>query len=258
LTIVYEANAYKKRKKTNDTKLENKKDDATYVVNASDDGMFEVQAAELAKTNASSQQVKDLASMMATDHAKANAELKATAAKKSITVPAKLGANNQKKFDKLTKLKGAEFDKEYAEMMVTAHKNAIDLFQKEADNGSDGELKAWAAGKIATLKHQSGRLPNLERQLRRDQTVGTAPDPVRPEIFAAHVTPSSFQGSSPPRQEVSNARLSRRVRGYTAFGTKMASKNMMNHYRRLLRRPTPNTLLTQALCPRPDRHATTR
>ncbi len=145
--------AKKEAKKTNDTKMDNKKIDATYVVNASDDGMFEVQAAQLAKTNASSEKVKELANMMATDHAKANAELKSTAAKKSITVAAKLGANNQKKFDKLTKLKGAEFDKEYADMMVTAHKNAIDLFQKEADNGTDADLKAWAAGKIATLKH---------------------------------------------------------------------------------------------------------
>ena len=49
-----------------------------------------------------------------------------------------------------------------------------------------------AMAMVAALKHQSGRLPDLERQFRRDQTVGAAPDPVRPEIFAAHVTPSSF------------------------------------------------------------------
>ncbi len=118
-----QTDAKKEAKKTNDTKMDNKKDDAAYVVNASDDGSFEVQAAQLATTNASSEKVKELAKMMSTDHAKANAELKAAAAKKGITVPAKLGAANQKKFDKLTKLKGAEFDKEYAEMMVSAHKD---------------------------------------------------------------------------------------------------------------------------------------
>src|SRR6202022_4954099 len=49
---------------------------------------------------------------------------------------------------------------------------------------------------LAALKYQSGRLPDLERQLRRDQTVGAAPNPIRSEIFAAHVTPSIAQGLS--------------------------------------------------------------
>ena len=49
---------------------------------------------------------------------------------------------------------------------------------------------------FAALKHQSGRLPDLERQFRRDQTVGPAPNPVRTEIFAAHETPSKSQGLS--------------------------------------------------------------
>jgi len=146
--------AKKAADKANDQKFDDKKeDDAEFAVTAADDGMFEVQAAALANTNASSPRVKELAKMMMTDHAKANEELKGVAAKKNITLPAKLSDKKQEKFDKLTKLKGAEFDKEYSDMMVSAHKDAIDLFQKEADKGGDGELKAWAAGKVATLKH---------------------------------------------------------------------------------------------------------
>ena len=52
---------------------------------------------------------------------------------------------------------------------------------------------------VAALKHQPGRLPDLQRQLRRDQSVGTAANAVGAEIFAAHVSPSGFQEfSSPP------------------------------------------------------------
>jgi hypothetical protein len=51
---------------------------------------------------------------------------------------------------------------------------------------------------IAALKHQTGRLPYLERELRRNQTIGTAPNPVGTEIFAAHVTPSSSGASCHP------------------------------------------------------------
>lgn len=141
--------------KQNDKKFDKShmEDDADFAVKAADIGMFEVQAAALAKTNASSPKVKELAEHMVVDHAKANDELKMTAAKKNITIPNQLSDKSQKEFDELTKLKGADFDKEYTKEMVSGHKDAIDLFQKEADKGGDGEMKAWAAGKIAVLKH---------------------------------------------------------------------------------------------------------
>jgi putative membrane protein len=144
----------KEAEKQNDKKFDNKmENDAEFVVEAANDGMFEVQAAQLAKTNASSAKIKELAGHMSTDHSKANEELKKVAAKKNITLPTKLSDKCQKDFDELTKAKGAEFDKEYAKKMVKYHKDAIDLFQKEADKGHDGELKGWAAGKLPTLKH---------------------------------------------------------------------------------------------------------
>jgi len=153
-TTFAQQDSKKAAEKANDKKFDDKKeDDATFVVNAADDGMFEVQAAQLAKTNASSDKVKELANMMSMDHATANEQLKVVAAKKNITIPAKLSDKKQEKFDKLTKLKGSQFDKEYADMMVSAHKDAVDMFQKEADKGADGELKGWAASKVATLKH---------------------------------------------------------------------------------------------------------
>ena len=46
-----------------------------------------------------------------------------------------------------------------------------------------------AMAMLAALKHQTGRLPHLERELRRDQPIGAAPNPVGTEIFAAHMTP---------------------------------------------------------------------
>lgn len=144
----------KTAEKQNDKKFDNKmEDDAEFVVEAADDGMFEVQAAQLAKTNASSAKIKEMAEHIIKDHSKANEELKKIAAKKNITIPSKLSDKRQKDFDELTKSKGADFDKEYAKMMVKDHKDAIDLFQKEADKGHDGELKGWAATKIPVLQH---------------------------------------------------------------------------------------------------------
>jgi putative membrane protein len=150
--------AKKEASKENKEKFEdtNLKDDVDFVLDAADAGMYEVQVAQLAKTNSSSAKVKELADHMIKDHSKANEELKSIAARKNITLPSKLSDKKQKEFDELTKLKGVEFDKEYSKEMVKDHKDAIDKFQKEADKGMDGELKAWSAGKIATLKHHLG------------------------------------------------------------------------------------------------------
>lgn len=129
------------------------KDAAKFAVKAADGGMFEVQAAKIAQKKGSSDKIKDLAKHMLDDHTKANAELKELAAKKNITLPTKVSDKYQKELNELNKLSGTEFDKEYAKKMVKDHKDDIDLFEKEAEKGDDPEIKAWAAGKVPTLKH---------------------------------------------------------------------------------------------------------
>ena len=136
--------------KFDDTNIE---DDTKWATNAAEGGMLEVQLGNLAQTNAASPKVKELGKMMVDDHSKANEELKALAARKNITLPAALGEGKQKDYDDLAAKKGADFDKAYADYMVSDHKEDIDAYQKEADKGKDPDMKAFAAGKVPTLQH---------------------------------------------------------------------------------------------------------
>lgn len=128
-------------------------DDSEFAVAAADGGMMEVQLGELAKTNAASADVKKFGEMMVTDHSKAGEELKALAAQKNITLPATLSDEKQKKYDDLAKKKGAEFDKAYISFMVDDHKEDISEFEEAAKEAKDPDVKAWAEGKLPTLKH---------------------------------------------------------------------------------------------------------
>ncbi|GAB2773971.1 DUF4142 domain-containing protein [Rhabdobacter roseus] len=130
----------------------NMEDDAEFAVAAADGGMMEVQLGELAQSKGSSQAVKDFGKMMADDHGKANTELKALAQQKNITLPTTLSDKSQKMYDDLSKKTGKDFDKDYMSHMVDDHKDDIDKFQKQADNGNDPDLKSWAANKVPTLK----------------------------------------------------------------------------------------------------------
>lgn len=131
----------------------NKEKDTEFAVEAADGGMREVQLGQLAVSNASSPQVKQFAQMMVDDHSKANDELKALAATLNITLPSSLSDKSMKIYNNLAEKTGDEFDKEYIDQMVKDHKDTIDKFKKEADDGNDPQIKSWASGKLATLEH---------------------------------------------------------------------------------------------------------
>ena len=136
--------------KFDDTKIEK---DTEFAVYTADAGMLEVELGKLAQTNASSPEVKKFAQMMVDEHSKANDELKAVAQQKNITLPPTLGEKCQKKYNDLAEEKGHDFDKEYMSFMVSDHKDVIDAFEKQADNGNDADLKTWANAKLPTLRH---------------------------------------------------------------------------------------------------------
>ena len=126
--------------------------DAAFMRTAADDGMAEVDHGQLATQNASSADVKQFAQRMVDDHGKANDELKGLASQKNVTLPAEMSAKHKAMHEKLAKLKGDAFDAAYMSHMVTAHAQAVALFQKEAKGGADPDAKAWAAKTLPTLQ----------------------------------------------------------------------------------------------------------
>ncbi|HEY7544554.1 MAG TPA: DUF4142 domain-containing protein, partial [Blastocatellia bacterium] len=71
---------------------------------------------------------------------------------KNITLPAGLDDSQKKMVDKMSKLSGAEFDREYMSLMVKDHEKAVALFEKESKDGKDQELKTWAGNTLPTLR----------------------------------------------------------------------------------------------------------
>ena len=133
-----------------DTKLE---DDSEFMVTAASGGLMEVKLGELAKTNAMSESVKDFAKQMVSDHTKANEKLTALAASKNISIPLAPSDKHQKHIDDISSKTGKDFDKAYMDLMVEDHEEDIDLFEKQAENGKDADIKSFASTTLATLKH---------------------------------------------------------------------------------------------------------
>lgn len=137
----------------------------SFVSKAAMGGMMEVQAAKIASKKGTSKEVKDMAKMIMTDHAKANEELKALAKKKNIAVPDSLNEEMKTKITNLQSTSGTEFDKAYADMMVNDHNEDIPFFERASKEISDPDIQKWAAGKTETLKHHLHMAEEAQKKL---------------------------------------------------------------------------------------------
>jgi len=126
--------------------------DEGFVMKASAAGLAEVNAGLAASKRASSAEVKEFAERMVKDHGKANKELLALADKKRIRVARTMDAKHSAAIDKMIKLSGGDFDREYMEGQVKDHEKAVELFEKQSKSGKDAELKEWAEKTLPTLK----------------------------------------------------------------------------------------------------------
>lgn len=134
------------------TPLSVSEEDAKFVTEAANGGMAEVELGQLAQQKAQHADVKAFGEMMIKDHSKANDELTALAQAKNITVPATVGAEQQKVKDDLAKKTGREFDKAYIDEMVEDHEKDVKLFEDASKNLKDAELKAFVDKTLPTLR----------------------------------------------------------------------------------------------------------
>ena len=107
--------------------------DKSFMMNAAKGGMMEVEMGKVAAQNAQSADVKKFGNRMVTDHSKANGELMKLAQEEGVSLPAAKSAGKWKS------------DKDYMDMMVKDHQHDLAEFQKEAQGGTDPDLKAFAA-----------------------------------------------------------------------------------------------------------------
>jgi len=124
-----------------------------FVTKATIANMFEIEEAKVAVKTAKNPDVKKFAQQMITDHTKAGTEMKAVVAKvQGVTAPTALDDAHQSKLDDLKKKTGDDFDQDYVSDQKGAHGDAVSLFKNYADNGTDPDLKAFAAKTLPTLQ----------------------------------------------------------------------------------------------------------
>lgn len=142
-----------------------RQDDRTFVMNTAQNGIAEVALTRMASQKAQNAEVKRLAQRLLADHTKVNNELKPIASTKNITLPTNVKPEHKEISDRLSKLTGAEFDREFLSVMVQSHEKSITAFQAEANSGTDPEIKAFATKTLPTLQEHLRMARDLRGKL---------------------------------------------------------------------------------------------
>ena len=126
--------------------------DLAFMNEAAPGGMAEVELGKLAAAKAENAEVKAFAQKMVEDHSKAGDELKQLAAQKKVMLPPDVMPKHKEIMDKLSKLNGADFDKEYVKAMVADHEKDVAAFENVSKTAVDADVKNFATKTLPTLK----------------------------------------------------------------------------------------------------------
>jgi putative membrane protein len=126
--------------------------DKTFMEKAAMGGKEEVELGQLAQEKAQNEQVKQFAQRMVSDHSQANSNLLDLASKLNVTLPTTMDDQQQKDKERLSKLNGAKFDKEYMKLMVDDHQKDVNEFQQQSQNAINSDVKSFASSTLPTLQ----------------------------------------------------------------------------------------------------------
>ena len=165
-------------------------------------GNREIELGKLAEQKAASPQVKRFAQMMVEEHTKAGDQLKQIASSYDIQPDTSKDQDKYKDdMDKLSKLQGSDFDREYMNMMIDDHKDAVDTLNdrtkesssnsgtvgtsgtqtekntnvqpEKANNHVDASLNQWAADTLPAVQHHLDEAKQIDQELNDNRRSGT-------------------------------------------------------------------------------------
>ena len=147
---------------TTEAKLQ--RTDRNFVSKAVEDNREEVELGKLAQGKASSDAVKQLGQRMIEDHSAANQDLLQLAENKGMKLQDK-APKADREMERLAKLQGPVFDREYVRAMVKDHKQDVAEFRRMHSGAVDPNLKAWIDKTLPTIEDHLKTIEGIQAQM---------------------------------------------------------------------------------------------
>lgn len=135
--------------------------DQTFLTEAMQGDLAEVQMGELAQQKGDRDDVKAFGETLEKDHGDHAKKLQSLAQQMGATLPNEPNAKQKVDHDRLSKLSGAQFDREFASHMVDDHKKTIAKYQAQAKKS--GPLADLAKATVPVLQKHLQTAQSLNR-----------------------------------------------------------------------------------------------
>ncbi|HEY2865878.1 MAG TPA: DUF4142 domain-containing protein [Pyrinomonadaceae bacterium] len=137
----------------------------SFLTDVIEGGSTEVALGKLAQTQSKNADIKKFGQMLVTDHSKANQEAAALVKKLNFNEPTGMGSH-QSTYDKMKSLTGDDFDQEFVEDMVSDHEKDISTFQKESQNSTNADVKAFATKTLPVLQKHLDTVKGIQAKMK--------------------------------------------------------------------------------------------
>ncbi|MGO4570749.1 DUF4142 domain-containing protein [Microvirga sp. 2TAF3] len=134
-----------------------------FLKKAIEGNLAEVSVGQLAQQKGNTDGVKNFGRMLETDHSAANQKAMSVASSMGVTPPTEPSKEQKETYQKLSKLSGAAFDREFIKDMVADHKKDVAEYEREAKRQNDP-----VAG------YASETLPALQKHLQTAESLSAA------------------------------------------------------------------------------------
>ena len=138
------------------------KADQKFLMEGMQGDMAEVQLGKLAQQKGQSEDVKQFGQMLAQDHSQHLQQAQQEAQQLGITPPQQVNAKQKATYERMSKLSGAQFDKQLTKHAVADHKKDVAEYQKEAK--SKGPLAQFAQQTVPTLQKHLQTAQSIENK----------------------------------------------------------------------------------------------
>jgi putative membrane protein len=140
-------------------------DDRAFARAAAMDSLAGAQLGKLAVENGSSDAVKQFGQKLADGQSEVDKQLKAVAGQESVKIPDTLDSRSESRVEKLSKLSGPAFDKQFVKDQIKDRQRDVESFQQEAQYGNDAALKQFANKILPELQQNLDSAKNLKKEV---------------------------------------------------------------------------------------------
>ena len=126
--------------------------DKNFLERAARSSAAEIELGELAQQRGMRDEVKSFAARMVEDHRKSAEEIARIAEARGVELPKEPGRRDRDAVKEMKDLVGPEFDRAYMERMLEDHEDAVELFEKQAKEAEDPDVRAFAKRQLLALR----------------------------------------------------------------------------------------------------------